>query len=85
MPSRVDDEISNINHILGTGGEAKIIPVLIPAETYRILLEIGQSKGISPADVLANAIVMYAQPPAPVAEAKPAPRREVDVFIRKSR
>ncbi len=62
MGLNIKKEISNINALLGDGGAVEIVPMFIPVQTYKIILELGKERGISPADVISNALVLYAQP-----------------------
>jgi hypothetical protein len=46
----------------GEGGQVEIVPLLVPMQTYKILLDAGRKQGITPAEVLSRAIELYLRP-----------------------
>ena len=87
MSVRASVEHEYIKDLLGAGGEVEVVPMFVPIQTYRILLELGKERGISPADVLANAILLYAQPKQDIVQAAEpeAPSRQPDLIIKRKR
>lgn len=58
---KADGEQENINQILGTGGDVQLVPMFVPANTYRLLLEAGKQRGQSVTDLISRALEMYLQ------------------------
>lgn len=70
---KVNNDLERLEDALGGGGgEVEIVPIFVPMYTYRILLEEGQKRGLSVADVLRNAVINYLKP----AEVKPILQQE---------
>lgn len=83
---KAKNETQNIETALGVGGNVQVVPIFIPIETYRLILEKASSEGRIVADAVAYAFRLYLQPEPPKEDppniAQPA-QRTVDLVVRK--
>ena len=88
MAIKADAEIERMNGILGVGGEVEMVPMIVPVQTYSILLELGRRLGISPGEVMANALTMYVKAKdekqaTPIVEQPRQPTHQPDIVIKR--
>lgn len=56
---KIDNQQEQLQELLGQGGEVKLVPMFMPAETYRFLLLLSKEHGISVSDVISRSLELF--------------------------
>lgn len=59
MSVRADGDSDILQEALGIGGEVQVVPILVPIDTFKLLLDAGRARGMSVSDVMAKAIELF--------------------------
>ncbi len=79
-----NNEIDAVENLLGSGGEVSIVPILIPIESYRIILDAARAEGCLPSDILSRALDSYINKPKVTPVAQPVRSAiQPDVVLRR--
>lgn len=85
MKARGEVPPIDIERVLGVGGEAEIIPLFIPSQTYQLIREKAAERGCTAAEWIERAIMQYASPAeeviAPISE--PVIERRPAIMIKR--
>lgn len=87
MNVKSNNEADLLNDALGGGGEVQLVPILIPVDTFRMLLEAGKKRGLSISDLISKSIELFLQPKQDITtnREETRPVRTPDVVIRRKR
>lgn len=62
MTTKANSTIDAVQAVLGVGGNVELVPIFIPVDTYKTLLQLGKERGLSVANVIARSIELFLQP-----------------------
>jgi hypothetical protein len=62
MSIKANDELGALHEALGAGGEVQVVPIFVPIQTFKLLLQAGQEHGLSVSDLIARSIELFLQP-----------------------
>lgn len=82
---RGESQEPGIDKLLGVGGQAELVPVLMPMSTYRLILDRASQDGCTASDVLDRALTQYFAPPKPVAPPPPEIPRQAALIVKRKK
>ena len=82
MAIKAEQELSQLHELLGVGGEAQVVPIFIPVDTFRLLSELAVGDGISVSDVLVNSIKLFIRQKQDIKE-EVKQRRAPDIVVKR--